>query len=421
VTDRALAVWLERLEQRAPESHIELGLDRVREVYGRLPIASKPPAVITVGGTNGKGSVVAYLEAMALAAGHSTFAYTSPHLIDFTERFRIDGQRSDEQAVAEAIASVEQVRDEVFLTYFEHITLAAWVLASRAGADLWILEVGLGGRLDAVNLIDSDVAVITSIGLDHTEWLGPTRLDVGREKAGIARAGRPLVFAESSPPIGMGKILEDSGAKVWRRGHEFRSRRRGNNFQLRWSDQRMLLPLPIMTGRWQQSNASAAALAAILIRSRIAIDNGAIAQGLMQARIAGRLDVVSRAPEIILDVAHNPAAARALAGYLRASSASPTIAVFAALTGKDVVAIGRALRATFKHWLLAPLADDRALAPAEIAARLEKAAVTGSVDTLESVAQAVDEARRLAGSEGRVVVFGSFRTVAEAWPLFQSH
>lgn len=421
MTDRALAAWLERLEQRAPESRIELGLDRVGQVYRRLPIPDKLPPVITVGGTNGKGSVVAYLEAMALSAGHSTFAFTSPHLIDFTERFRIDGQQASARAVADALEVVEQAREDVFLSYFEHTTLAGWVLAADAGLDLWILEVGLGGRLDAVNLIDPDVAVITSIGLDHTEWLGPTRLDIGREKAGIARPGRPLVLAEPRPPRGLDEILEASGAELWRSGREFRSRRRKRNFLLRWSDQRMTLPLPTMPGRWQQSNASAAAMAAILLSPRISIDAAAIAQGLIQARVAGRMQVVGEAPELVLDVAHNPAAARALADYLSSSPRSPTIAVFAALAEKDVVGMGRVLRDSFDHWLLVPVSSDRALDPAEIARRLSKAPVTGSVDTLESVAQAVEKARRLAGPQGRVVVFGSFRTVAEAWPLFESH
>ncbi len=421
MTDRALAAWLKRLEQRAPESRIELGLDRLGQVYRRLPIPNTRPPVITVGGTNGKGSVVAYLEAMALSAGLSTFAYTSPHLVDFTERFRIDGRQAPARAVADALEVVEQSREDVFLTYFEHITLAGWVLASDAGLDLWILEVGLGGRLDAVNLIDADVAVITSIGLDHTEWLGPTRLDIGREKAGIARPGRPLVLAEPRPPEGLDGILEASGAELWRSGREFRSRRHENNFSLYWSDRELTLPLPTMPGRWQQSNAAAAALAAILLGPRIPIDAAAIAQGLIRARVAGRLQLVDEAPEVVLDVAHNPAAARALADYLNSSPRSPTIAVFAALAEKDVTGMGSALRDSFDHWLLAPVSSDRALAPAEIAQRLSKAPVTGSVDTLESVAQAVEKARLMAGTQGRVVVFGSFRTVAEAWPLFESH
>jgi len=421
VSGPTLAAWLERLEQRAPESHIELGLDRVRQVYKRLPLPDQRPAVVTVGGTNGKGSVVTFLEAMALAAGHSTFAYTSPHLIEFTERFRIDGQQASKQAVADAIAVVEQAREDVFLTYFEHTTLAALVLAAGAEIDLWILEVGLGGRLDAVNLIDPDVAVITSIDLDHTEWLGPTRLDIGREKVGIARSGRPLVLAESRPPIGLDSILEASGAVLWRSGREFRTRRQNQNFTLRWQEHKLTLPLPTMAGRWQQSNAAAAAMAAILLGQRLPIDAGATAQGLIQARAPGRMQRVSERPDVFLDVAHNPAAARALARFLGESRVSPSIAVYAALADKDIAGVGRALKDCFDHWLVIPLASNRARSPAEIESCLRKVAVTGRVNTLESVAQAVTVSRSLAGDKGRVVVFGSFRTVADALPLFDSH
>jgi dihydrofolate synthase/folylpolyglutamate synthase len=412
-----LAAWLRRLEQRAPESRIELGLERVRRVYQRLSL-TRPRAVVTVGGTNGKGSVVAYLEAMGQAAGLSTFAYTSPHLIDFSERFRIDGQPAPDDAIAAALEAVEQARQGIDLTYFEHATLAGWVLASGQEADLWVLEVGLGGRLDAVNVVDADVSIITSIGLDHTEWLGPTRLHVGREKAGIARPGRPLVLAEPRPPRGLNDVLEATGAELWRRGREFRSIRRQDRFLLRWGEQTLELPLPTMRGLWQQSNAAAAAMAAVLLAPRLRIDPAAMADGLLRARIAGRMEAVAEAPEVLLDVAHNPAAAQALAGELARSPVQPTIAVFAALRDKDIAAIGRALRGSFDHWFLAPINSERALSTPELASGLEQAAVTGPMDTLESIAEAIDQAIARAGPQGRVVVFGSFRTVAEAWPLF---
>ncbi len=375
----------------------------------------------TIGGTNGKGSIVAYLEAMTRASGHRTFAYTSPHLVDYSERFRLDGQQAADAAVARALSVVEQARGEVFLSYFEHTTLAGFVLADQARVDFWILEVGLGGRLDAVNVLDPDIAVIASIGLDHTEWLGPTRLHVGREKAGIARPGRPLVLGERRPPAGLDLVLEASGASLWRAGREFHSRRHGSRFKLRWSDQVLDLPLPAMSGQWQQANAATAAMAAIVLRDRLPMDDAAIAQGLLQARVAGRLQQVADNPEVILDVAHNPAAARALAAYLQKTEKSPMIAVFAALADKDVQGVARALRTTFDHWLVPPLNSDRARSRDEIAFLLRNAAVTGSVNTVESLPLAVQRAQALAGSRGRVVVFGSFRTVAEAWPLFDSH
>jgi dihydrofolate synthase/folylpolyglutamate synthase len=420
VAPTALAEWLQRLEQRAPEARIELGLDRVRIVLDRLTPSLKPPVVLTVGGTNGKGSVVAFCESMALAAGYRTFAYTSPHLIDFSERFRVDGKPAAEASIVAALETVEAARGSTFLTYFEHTTLAGFVLAAHSTVDIWILEVGLGGRLDAVNILDPDVSVITSIGLDHTEWLGPTRLHVAREKAGIARAGRPLIVGERRRPRGFDAVLEHSGAKVWRIGKEFRSRRSGDEFTLSWLDQRLGLPMPSMRGAWQQSNAAAAAMAAILLRGYLPIPDAAIAEGLRSAQVIGRLQRVARTPEVILDVAHNPAAARALAGFLEDNPRRPTIVVFSALRDKDVGGVGRALRGSFDHWLVPPLASERATPPAEIVERLIHAGVTRPVNAVESLPLAVQRARTLAGPEGRVVVFGSFRTVAAAWPLFGS-
>jgi len=421
MAQQALTEWLHRLEGRAPESRIELGLERVRKVLDRLTPPLRTPVIATVGGTNGKGSVVAFLESMALAAGYRCFAYTSPHLIEFSERFRLDGQTASEASIVAALDTVEAARGDEFLTYFEHTTLAGFVLAARSAVDVWILEVGLGGRLDAVNVLDPDVSVITSIGLDHTEWLGPTRLHVAREKAGIARAGHPLIVGERRPPRGFDSVLEQTDASVWRIGKEFRTRRTGQEFTLSWGGHRLRLPMPSMRGAWQQSNAAAAAMAAVVLREQLPMPDAAIAEGLRSARVVGRLQRVARAPEVILDVAHNPAAARALAGFLDDQPRRPCVAVFSALRDKDVGGVGRALSASFDHWLVPPLRSERATPPAEIMDRLIHAGVTSPVDAVESLSLAVQRARTLAGPEGRVVVFGSFRTVAAAWPLFDSH
>ncbi|MEN1727596.1 MAG: folylpolyglutamate synthase/dihydrofolate synthase family protein [Pseudomonadota bacterium] len=418
--DRALADWLVRLEHRSPESRIELGLDRVSAVLERLELSNRPRAVATVGGTNGKGSVVAYLEAMARASGYRTYAYTSPHLIDFSERFRIDGKPAPEAEIAEALSRVEAVRGDLFLTYFEHTTLAGWVLADRANVDFWVLEVGLGGRLDAVNAIDPDVSIITSIGLDHTDWLGPTRLHVAREKAGIARKGQPLVIGERRPPKGLDAVLDGTEASLWRIGREFRSRRTVRGWTLRWADQRLDLPDPGMSGDWQYANAACAVLALWLLCHQLPVDAAAMVEGLQTARVLGRFQRVHERPEVILDVAHNPAAARALSRWLATEPLKPTVAVYSALSDKDIAGVGRALKADFQHWILAPLDSDRARSVSEIEALLRHAAVTGRVNGVESIALAVEEAMDLAGADGRVVVFGSFLTVAEAWPLFDS-
>ncbi len=415
-----LAAWLERLERRAPESRIELGLDRVGRVLERLGSAIEPPTVVTVAGTNGKGSVVAFLEQAGLAAGLRTYAYTSPHLVDFRERFRLNGELPAADVLIAALDRVERARGQEFLTYFEHITLAGLVLASRAACDLWVLEVGLGGRLDAVNIIDPDVAVITSIGLDHTEWLGPTRLHVGREKAGIARPGRPLIVGERRRPSGLGAMLKASGANLCLAGKDFRWRRLGSGFRVYFNGDRMTFPAPAMAGDWQIANAATAVMAFRALAVLLDLPEQAMHQSLEVARISGRLQQVSDQPEVFVDVAHNPAAARALAGFLGPTDQRPVVAVFSALADKDVTAIARALGSCFSHWLVVPLPGPRSVPVERLVNDLHRAAVPGAIDTLKSVVEAVRHAQVLAGPDGRVVVFGSFRTVAEALPLFAS-
>ncbi|MCC5866084.1 MAG: bifunctional folylpolyglutamate synthase/dihydrofolate synthase [Wenzhouxiangella sp.] len=410
-----LAGWLARLEQRTPEARIELGLDRVRQVLQRLNPALDGLPVITVAGTNGKGSTVAYLEAMASAAGHRSFAYTSPHLLRFAERMRIQGQPANDDAIAEALARVEAVRAGMPLTYFEHITLAALDLAARSAVDLLILEVGLGGRLDAVNVVDPDVAVITSIGLDHVEWLGKTRLAIGREKAGIARPGRPLIVAERRLPAGLSDVLEAGGARLLRSGREYRVRRHRSGFRLRHQALKLELPIPALGGACQVENAAAAALALLQLGEPIVRDPAALARGIRQARLAGRQEVLSRQPLVMIDVAHNAAAARVLASSLGPAEGR-SVAVFAALADKDVEAMAKTLDVCFDHWIVTGLAGVRALPVELLANRLGAVPVAGSVETVKSPPSAVRRALEFCGRGGRVVVFGSFHTIAEAWP-----
>lgn len=414
-----LQVWLRRLEQRSPESRIELGLDRVSAVLERLGTASPSCPVITVGGTNGKGSVVAMIEAMCRAAGLRTLAYSSPHLLEFSERIRIDGEPAEAAMIAAAIEVVERARDTIPLTYFEHVTLAALVLGAQAAPDMMVLEVGLGGRLDAVNVIDADVAVITSIGLDHTDWLGPTRLRIGREKAGIARAGRPLIVGERRLPAGYEPVLHSTGAQLTLAGRDFRWRRAaGGTLRIDHRGGSLNLPRPALGGAWQLGNASCAVLALLALADRLAIRPEHLAEGLRQVRLPGRLQQVLERPAVWLDVAHNGASARALAGALGpVPEPAASTAVFSALADKDVGAIGRALNRSFSRWLVAPLAGDRARPGAELAARLTEIPVAGAVEAVESVADGLNLALRDGGPDDRIVVFGSFRTVAEAAAL----
>ncbi|NDY96719.1 bifunctional folylpolyglutamate synthase/dihydrofolate synthase [Wenzhouxiangella limi] len=413
-----LQAWLDRLERRTPESQIRLGLDRVRAVLNALPERRPRCPVITVAGTNGKGSVVAMLEAIYCAAGYRTFAYTSPHLLHFGERIRVNAQPTDPAAVAEALARVERYRQSTELTYFEHVTLAALVVAASVRPDVVLLEVGLGGRLDAVNAIDPDVSVITSIGLDHVEWLGGTRRSIAAEKAGIARPGKPLIVGERRPPRGWVSDLDASGAELWLAGRDFRWRRAGRSLRLSAGEAVLDLPPPALAGAHQWGNAACAVMAARALAARLPVSDRALCQGLQAVQLAGRLQCIPGQPEIWLDVAHNAQAARVLSAALSAESKTTT-AVFNALAGKDIPAIGKTLAGDFERWLVPALRGDRTRDSGEVADALRHAPVGSAVETVESVGEALKIALAATPPEGRVVIFGSFRTVAEAWPMIQ--
>jgi dihydrofolate synthase/folylpolyglutamate synthase len=409
----ALAATLAELEQRTPESRIELGLDRVRQVLGRLDLELAGRRIVTVAGTNGKGSTVGFIDAGLRAAGRRTFAYTSPHLIDFRERFRLEGRMAAAGETRRALLAVEQARGSTALTYFEHVTLAGLVLAEQADVDDLILEVGLGGRLDAVNVVDADLAVITSIGLDHQEWLGRTRALIAREKCGVARPARPVVVAEPDPPAGMLEHLEALGADVlnW-----------GTDFQARWTTRGLSLRLgsgptarrwgalqPALAGRHQRYNAAAAAVAL----DRLGVDEASIREGLARARVAGRFEQLADDPPTWVDVAHNPAAARALRDVIDRRPGR-AIAVFAALADKDIEGIGRVLASSFDRWFVAGLDGPRALKADVLVQRLRHAGVSAPLDAVESVPVALRRARAECRRGDEVVVFGSFLTAAAA-------
>lgn len=413
-SSKNLTEWLAALEQRAPASRIELGLERVRQVWQRMGLAWSVP-VITVAGTNGKGSVVAMAEAMLIAGGYRPLAYSSPHLLRFNERMRIRGREAADADIASALDRVEAARGDVALTYFEHTTLAAFALAAHERVDAAVLEVGLGGRLDAVNVLDADVAVITSIGIDHAEYLGETRDAIAREKAGVARGDRPVIVGEPDPPTGLDAALASVGARVVRIGERLEPWSAEGRLVVDLGAVQVNLPMPPLRGECQRSNAACAVLALGELADRLPLSESSMAEGLSRTRLPGRCQIVRQNPEVVLDVAHNPAAADALAALL-GPAPRRSIAVFSALSGKDVAGIARALDACFTEWRVAPLAGDRARPAAEIAAELRDAPVSGRVETVESVPAALQHALADSEPEDRIVVFGSFLTVAEAWP-----
>lgn len=417
-----------QLEQRAPASKIDLGLDRVRAVYQSLfpdPVWQSSK-IITIAGTNGKGSTVTFCESIARAHGKSTAAYTSPHIHDFNERLRINGEPLSDARWLEALVLVDDVRGDVHLTWFEHVTLAALWLAHRESPEVVILEVGLGGRLDAVNVIDPDVAILTSIGLDHMAYLGPTRLDIGREKLGIARAQRPLIITERELPLGLEAVLTELNAQTQRIGHDFDwhapTGKGSSVWQLECASpqkRQWTLARPRLAGEYQLSNASAAILA---LQALWDLDGACIDQGLIKAHLPGRFEIVAgppRSPEVILDVAHNPQAAEALAANLLAQpSQGQTLAVFGALMDKDVEAIGQALAQPIDRWFVGDLSGARGQSGAAVAQRLQSQGITAPIEAVKSITVALDAALSEAKVTDRVVVFGSFQVLAEVRARF---
>ncbi len=403
---KTLAEWLAFIERQHP-STIALGLERVSAVLRRMKLELQCP-VITVGGTNGKGSTCAMLEAVLRAGGRRTGLYTSPHLVDYNERVRIAGAQAEDALLCEGFEAVERARGDTPLTYFEFGTLAAFQAFSGQQIEVAILEVGLGGRLDAVNVLDADCAVLTSIGIDHVDYLGADRESIGREKAGIFRPGRPAVIADPDPPQ---SVLAAPGEKLLL-GRDFGFQSRENQWTY-WGPQgrRSALAYPALRGGVQLRNASAALCALDALRLPVAMQE--VRRGLAEVELPARFQVLPGRPQVILDVAHNVEAAKVLADNLAASGFAPeTIAVCGMLRDKDIAGVLRALAPRVTQWHFASLPGPRGAGADE----LEKH-VDGAARKFASPAQAFEAAQAIAGDGDKIVVFGSFLTVGEvaAW------
>ncbi len=418
MTPDSLETWLERLQQAHPRE-IELGLERVGTVWralnGDAPI---PCPVISVAGTNGKGSSVTMLESILRHAGYRTGLYTSPHLLRFNERIRIAGEMADDAAIVRAFERVEAARGEVSLSYFEFTTLAAFQLFLASEVEVMILEVGLGGRLDAVNLLDADVAIVTTVDLDHAEWLGNDRESIGREKAGIYRGARPAIFASEDPPATLLEHARDIGARLSLAGRDYRYWRDRRGWVWQGSDgSRITLPRPALTGAFQLANAAAAVTALRLLGERLAVSVEAMEQGLRATRLAGRMQRIAASPGWLLDVAHNDEAAAALARTLREDNPRRVRrAVFSMLDDKPVEAVARRLGGLVESWYVAPLDCPRACPAERLLSALRDAGVA-RIQVFADLDQALAKAAADAAAAEEILVFGSFYTVggALAW------
>ncbi|MDU4840942.1 MAG: bifunctional tetrahydrofolate synthase/dihydrofolate synthase [Leclercia adecarboxylata] len=404
-----LAAWLSYLENLHSKA-IDMGLERVSQVAARLDVLKPAPFVFTVAGTNGKGTTCRTLESMLMAAGYKVGVYSSPHLVRYTERVRVQNAELAESAHTASFAEIEAARGDISLTYFEYGTLSALWLFRQAQLDVVILEVGLGGRLDATNIVDPDVAVVTSIALDHTDWLGPDRESIGREKAGIFRAGKPAIVGEPEMPHTIADVAQEKGALLQRRDVDWRYSVTQSGW--RFEDAKGALdnlPLP------QVPQPNAATALAALRASGLAVNEQAIRDGIQDAILPGRFQIVSEAPRLILDVAHNPHAAAYLAGRLKSlPKTGRVLAVIGMLHDKDIGGTLACMETVVDSWYCAPLEGPRGATAEQLMEHL------GQGQTFASVEQAWREAMADARPEDTVLVCGSFHTVAHVMDVMDA-
>lgn len=423
---KTLSDWLIHCETLHP-TDIEMGLERVRTVWQRMQCALPTHTVVlTVTGTNGKGSTCKYLEQMLLHANYRVGLYSSPHLLHFTERIVINGVTVDEVMLCKGFSAVETARlhgEAISLSYFELTTLAALYCYAQAQLDVVILEVGLGGRLDAVNIIDTDCAIITSIDLDHQAYLGTTREAIGLEKVHICRPNRPVICADPYPPQSVLNYANHIQADLWLMGRDFNYS--GDRQQWSWAGRgirRGGLAYPVLRGANQLLNASGAIAALYALRERLPVNISAIRQGLMYAELAGRFQIIPGQPTVILDVAHNPHAVATLAQNLDAMGFYPTThAVFAALSDKAILDMVNSIKNRIDVWHLVPLKGHRSVSVSDLLAYLHCAGIASDkIYTYHSVASGYQSAlaqcqpknNQESHQTDRIVVFGSFMTVA---------
>lgn len=421
VEGAGLQDWLDWLVKQHPTT-IELGLERVGEVWGRLEPSRLDCPVVTVAGTNGKGSSVAMLDAILRAAGWTTGCYTSPHLLHFNERFRIHGESVSDKSICDAFAKIQRSRQQTRLTYFEFATLAALDIFAAASLDVIILEVGLGGRLDAVNVVSPDVALVTTVDVDHQAWLGDDRERIGREKAGIFRTGRAAVCGDSAPPRSVRDRARELSVPLFLAGRDFVYRSRATHWDWRGPSSELTgLPLPALQGDYQVQNAAAVLMVLECLQAELPVTESAIHQGLRSVTLAGRFQVIPGRVPCILDVAHNAQGVRALARALeRFPVTGLTRAVFGIMADKDIDDVAKTMASRIDDWYVSELPVARGMSIEDIRGALRRAGVSSPVTGYARIADALQGARSASSPGDRILVFGSFVTVAEALPLAQS-
>ena len=419
-----LAEWLSYIESLHPKS-IAMGLDRVKQMIDRLKLHPKF-TIITVAGTNGKGSTCAMLEQIYTNAGYQVGCYTSPHLLRYNERVRINKQEVSDEALCEAFEAVDAGRmgtngEVISLTYFEVGTLAAVWHFIQTGVDIAILEIGLGGRLDAVNAFEPDCSIVTSVDLDHQEFLGNTRESIGFEKAGVYRASVPAICGDTNPPLSLVAFAHEVKANFMRVHHEFDfTLDGGGSWRYSAGEVTYQLPIPALKGAYQLNNAACAVCAVDTLQSRLPVTSAHMASAMRQVSLAGRFQAVSTSPHVILDVAHNPHAARALAANLNASRTpqGKTIAVFAMLADKDMQGVVQAVKDEIDLWYIAGIDNVRGASAEDLAKIVSEAAPNAKFKIFQNANIAYQQACIDVTENDKILVFGSFYTVASVMQSF---
>ncbi len=421
-----LAQWLEHISHQHT-AEIEMGLERVREVWQRMRFPQAPLNII-VGGTNGKGSTCAMLESILDVGGYKTGLFTSPHLLRYNERVRVNQAEATDAMLIDSFRAIEAFRSEptiVPLTYFEYGALSALWIFAQQDVEVAILEVGLGGRLDAVNIIDADVSIVVSVDIDHQHYLGDTKEKIGWEKAHIYRAARPAIFADVAAPQSLTAYADSIGAHLIRLNRDYQYQRMDNQWQFTGKIMgrdiaRHSLPWPALRGAYQLKNASAAIAALSALQERLPVSIGHIKRGLLEVEWPGRMQVLPGRPAVVLDVAHNPHAARALEDALGTMGFyENTFAVFSMLKDKDIDAVIDIIKGRIDFWFVAGLPGERGLSAELLAEKLRSSGLEGKFSLHTSVGFAYAAAREKASENDRILVFGSFGTVAEVMSVLK--
>lgn len=404
---------------------IDLGLERAAEVFYALNPENIKPLTITVAGTNGKGSCVAYLEAIYRAQGYRVGTYTSPHILKYNERIKIAGKPVEDSVICAAFERIESVRGDISLSYFEFSTLAALDIFWRSDLDIQLLEVGLGGRLDAVNIIDPDVALISSIGIDHVYWLGNTRESIGKEKAGIFRPNKPAIVGEPNPPLTLIQTANDKNANLYLIGKDFGYNKQTSTWNWYSSDQQLdSLPEPNLKGEHQYRNASAVILAILKMAAYLPVSKESICSGLKNVQLSGRfqhIKAVNGTAPILLDVGHNPEAVTTLAEYLRKNFPNTRVlAIFSMMKDKDIAGVLNIMHPYIDRWFFAPLTNPRALTETAMRDIFLKSPVIDVEFGFNGFKEAFKAAENQANSNDLILVFGSFFLVSDCLNEFSS-